>query len=215
MIDDLDRTLEALLKSELPADLLRNEQIAISFVPPDEKFPPPSVSLPALDLFLYDIRENRDLRSNEWIIDRQQNGTATKRRSPVRIDCSYLVTAWTNDTANTHALDEHRLLGEAMKVLLRYGTLPAMVLQGVLTTQEFPLPTVGLQPSREQSLPDLWRALGGKPKAALHYTVTLAIEPTAPVATERLVAKQGNIIQVKPTEEKENVQQNKRMKNGE
>lgn len=208
MIDDLDKTLEALLKNELPADLLQNEQIAVSFVPPDEKFPPPSVTLPAIDLFLYDIRENRDLRSNEWIIDRQQNGTATKRRSPVRIDCSYLVTAWTNDTERTHVLDEHHLLGEAMKVLLRYGTLPASVLQGVLTTQEFPLPAVSLQPGREQSMPDLWRALGGKPKAALHYTVTLAIEPTAPVATERLVGEKGNIIHLELAEAKGKIPRN-------
>lgn len=208
MIHDLDKTLETLLKRELPADIVK--EIAISFVPPDEKFPPQAVKLPALDLFLYDIRENRDLRDNEWIIERQQQErTATKRRAPVRIDCSYLVTAWTTDT-----LDEHRVLGAAMNVLLRYGTLPPDVLQGVLTTQEFPLPTVSLQPGREQSMPDLWRALGGKPKAALHYTVTLAIEPTAPVATERLVGEKGNIIDLKPTEAEENLRRNSKMEKG-
>ena len=33
-----------------------------------------------------------------------------------------------------------------------------------------------LQPGRLQSLGEFWQALGGKPKAALNYTVTFAVE---------------------------------------
>ncbi|HZA23826.1 MAG TPA: hypothetical protein VFA32_14705, partial [Dehalococcoidia bacterium] len=54
MIDDLDRSLEVLLRRELPQDLAG--QVTISFATPDDQFPPSSVSLPAIDLFLYDIR---------------------------------------------------------------------------------------------------------------------------------------------------------------
>jgi uncharacterized protein DUF4255 len=68
MIDDLDRTLEELLRRELPPDLVT--QVTISFVTPDDQFPPSSVSLPAIDLFLYDLRENRELRTNEWQLER-------------------------------------------------------------------------------------------------------------------------------------------------
>ena len=63
MIDDLDKTLEELLTHELPQALV--DQVAVTFVAPDDQFPPPSVTLPALNLFLYDVRENRELRSNE------------------------------------------------------------------------------------------------------------------------------------------------------
>jgi Pvc16 N-terminal domain len=179
MIDDLDRTLEALLKRELPPDLV--EQVTISFATPDDQFPPSSVTLPAIDLFLYDMRENRELRSNEWLVERQSDGTATKKRPPVRLDCSYLITAWASQSSTTPAQDEHHLLGEVMKVLLRHPTIPDEALQGSLRGQEPPLPASILQPGLLQSLGEFWQALGGKPKAALHYTVTIGVEVHKPV----------------------------------
>ena len=178
MINDLDSTLEQLLKRELPSSLVG--QISISFAAPDDKFPPQSVTLPAIDMFLYDVRENRELRSNEWIVERQSNGAVTQRRAPVRVDCSYLITAWPSDTSPNPAKDEHMLLGEVMMVLLRHPVIPAAVLQGSLTGQEPPLPAVTLLPGRLQSLGEFWQALGGKPKAALNYTVTIGVEPFKP-----------------------------------
>jgi hypothetical protein len=183
MIHDLDRTLEELLRRELPAELVgpgATTQVTISLATPDEQFPPSAVTLPAINLFLYDLRENRDLRSNEWHIERHSNGTITRQRPPVRVDCSYLITAWASDSSPTRAEDEHRLLGEVLQVLLRYPVLPADVLQGSLQGQEPPLRTVSLQQGYLQSLGEFWQALGGKPRAALHYTVTLAVDVQAP-----------------------------------
>src|SRR5215207_10417855 len=128
MIDDLDRTLEALLKRELPPGLV--EQVAVTFATPNDQFPPASVALPAVDLFLYDVRENRELRRVEPRVERQ-NGVVVQTPPPVRIDCSYLVTAWVADGSSS-ALDEHRLLGEVMRVLMRHPTLPDAILQGTL-----------------------------------------------------------------------------------
>jgi hypothetical protein len=178
MIDDLDRTLEELLRRELPPELVG--QVTISFATPDDQFPPSSVSLPAIDLFLYDLRENRELRTNEWQVERR-DGTATRKRPPARVDCSYLITAWASDSSTTPALDEHRLLGEVMRALLRHPTIPAEVLQGSLQGQEPPLPAAALQPDHLQSLGEFWQALGGKPKAAFHYTVTISVEVAEPV----------------------------------
>lgn len=182
MIDDLDKTVEELLKRELAPALV--EQIAISFAAPDSDFPPATVTLPAVDLFLYDIRENLELRNTQWIIEHKDDGTATRRRAPVRIDCSYLITAWSSDSSTTRALDEHRLLSEVMKVLLRHPTLPEVLLQGRLRGQEPPLPSSTLQPGRLQSVAEFWQALGGKPKAALNYTVTISVVDDQPVETE-------------------------------
>jgi hypothetical protein len=50
----------------------------------------------------------------------------------------------------------------------------------VLAAQEPPLPTSTLQPGRLQSLGEFWQALGGKPKAALNYSVTASVEVFAP-----------------------------------
>lgn len=180
MFDDLDKSIENLLKRELSPDLV--SQVTISFATPDNQFPPSTVSLPAIDLFLYDVRENRDLRDGEWRLERQSDGSAVRKAPLVRIDCSYLVTAWPSDSSPAPAKDEHRLLGEVMKALLRHSTLPSAVLEGSLQGQEPPLPASTLQPGRLQSLAEFWQALGGKPKATLSYTVTLGVEPTAPIA---------------------------------
>jgi hypothetical protein len=175
MIDALDRTLERFLSTELPDDLV--SQVTISFAAPDDQFPPTAVSLPAIDLFLYDVRENRELRSNEFAIERSGDGnSATKKRPPARIDCSYLVTAWASESAPNPAQDEHRLLGEAMKVLLRHRKIPDEFLQGSLAGQEPPVRALPLQPGQLQSLGEFWQALGGKPKAALNYTLTVTVD---------------------------------------
>ena len=133
MINDLDKTLEILLQRELPPELVSPDattRVTISFATPDREFPPPAVTLPAIDLFLYDIRENRELRSNEWLVERKGGTMAAKKRSPVRVDCSYLVTAWASGSSTTtQAQEEHHLLGEVLKVLLRHPSIPAEVLQ--------------------------------------------------------------------------------------
>ena len=200
MIDDLDRTIAALLRHErygLPPVLA--EQVQISFAAPDDEFPPQSVTLPAVDLFLYDVRENVELRSNEVFIERHGDGKAMRTRAPVRVDFSYLVTAWSSESVPDRAQDEHRLLGEVMQTLLRHRTIPEDVLQGVLVTQSPPLPASALQPGRLQSLGEFWQALGGKPKAALNYSVTLAIDVEAGqevrLVTDKLV-KVGTLEQV-------------------
>lgn len=192
MINDLADTLRALLLRELPRSLTTG-QISISFQPPDDQFPPQNVTLPAIDLFLYDIRENHDLRSNEWWTRRDANGKAARNLPPVRIDCSYLVTAWPSASTPSPAEDEHRLLGEVMIALLRFPTLPADVLRGRLRDQELPLPTAALQPGHLQSLGEFWQALGGKPKAALNYTATIAVQPFDAVEVPLVTASDANL----------------------
>jgi len=175
MIDDLDRSIQTLLEVGLPSALV--EQMTISFATPDDQFPPSSVSLPAIDLFLYDVRENRELRSNEWQIVHRDQEAFRQLPPELRIDCSYLVTTWASETSPTRAQDEHKLLGEAMMALSRHPTLPGNVLQGRLVGQEPPLPTATLQPGRLQSIGEFWQAMGGKPKPAFDYTVTIALQP--------------------------------------
>ncbi len=193
MIDDLDRTLEKLLKQELPEALVN--QITISFATPDDQFPPTSVTLPAIDLFLYDVRENRELRSNEWSVERGNDGRSISRQPPVRVDASYLITAWASESSTTPAHDEHHLLGEVMKVMLQYPTIPEDIVQGNLKGQDPPLPAIILQPGHLQSMGEFWQALGGKPKAALNYTVTISVEPFEAIEEHVVLEK---IIAIKP-----------------
>ncbi|HSI25935.1 MAG TPA: DUF4255 domain-containing protein [Aeromicrobium sp.] len=177
MIDDLDESLKVLLRRELPATI--SGQVSVSFAAPDDEFHS-AVRLPAVDLFLYDIRENVELRSNDDIVQRRSDGTGVRLRAPIRVDASYLITAWPGSSDKDRPEDEHRLLGEVMQALLRHRTLPQDVLRGSLADQALPLPVSTLQPGRLQSLGEFWQALGGKPKAALNYTVTFAVESARP-----------------------------------
>ncbi|MEB3360460.1 MAG: DUF4255 domain-containing protein [Synechococcales bacterium] len=175
MLDDLDSTLKQWLIHELP-DLQRSAEttVTISFDVPVESA---ITQKPAINLFLYDIRENLELRNSERTVQRNHNGTATRQRSPARIDCSYLITAWVN---SDDPQQEHHILGAVMKLLLRDRTLPEPVLQGSLRGQiPFPV-SIGLRSSYLQSLGEFWQAIGGKPKAVLHYTVTIAVPVDGP-----------------------------------
>ena len=185
MIHDLDQSIAALLRRELPG----RDQITVSFAAPDDQF---SVKPPAIDLFLYDLRENLELRGNDDLIERNADGTATTYQSPVRIDASYLITAWPGGTGahSDSSEDEHKLLGVVMRTLLRFRRLPRDVLKGSLANAQLPLPVTCMQQGRLQSLGEFWQALGGKPKAALNYMVTLAVDINEPVTAPIVIEKE-------------------------
>jgi Pvc16 N-terminal domain len=177
VIADLDTTLEALLKRELPAAIVA--ATAISFEAPDDHFATSGVAFPAIDLFLYDIRENTALRANEWIVERPAQGDLVRHPPLTRVDCSYLVTAWSSTSGPGRAQDEHKLLAEVLKVLVRFPVVPEELLVGELSGADPPLPMTSLTPGPLSSPAELWQALGGKPRAALNLTVTVAVVPTA------------------------------------
>jgi hypothetical protein len=179
MLDDLDATLAKLLRQELPKAVVG--QLAISFLAPSAEFPPSSVTPPALNLFLYDVREDREGRAGDWVLERDDAGKPAGRRAPpVRIECSYLITAWPSTVSSDPAGDEHRLLGEVIRVLARHPVVPASVLQGALKQQPPALPATSLQPGRLASIAELWQAAGGRPKAALTTTITLEVDTIEP-----------------------------------
>lgn len=195
MLYDLDLTLEEFLKAELPnlfGDSVSTTPIALTFVTPNPEF---LVTLPALNLFLYDIRENQELRSSSWSITRQNDGTATREPPQVRIDCSYLITMWTSDPKDFAT--EHKILGEVMQVLMSYSILPPTILQGKLADSDTPLRASILGQVKVQSLGELWQAMGGKPKATLNYTVTVPMPVNTggqnlPLVTNFLVSGESN-----------------------
>jgi hypothetical protein len=195
MFQDLDATLAALVARELAVT-----NVAVSFATPDDQFPPSDVGLPAISFFLYDVRENTDLRTNQWELERGDDGGFTRQRPPVRIDCSYLITAWPSGSAPDPADDEHRLLGEVLKVLLRHRAIPARYLQGELVGREPPLRAKILAENQLHSLGELWQAMGGRPKATLHYGVTLGVdvfgpEEVGPEVSEKILRLSQGLLQ--------------------
>jgi hypothetical protein len=185
MFNDLDSTLAELLRRELPPEIV--SQVSITFAAPGNDFPPASVTLPAIDLFLHELTEHRELRASEAWVERSADGAVTRTPPPLRVDCRYLVTAWGTANAPRPEEDEHRLLGEALRVLHRHRELPREALQGSLKSQAFPVRTAVLAPGNERANGDFWQALGGKPRAAFSFTVTIAVDPRPPEDAGRVV----------------------------
>ncbi|MEZ0471134.1 Pvc16 family protein [Luteimonas salinilitoris] len=170
MLDSLDETVEAVIRAGIPPRL--EDQIAISFARPDTDF---AATIPTLNLFLYRITENQELR-NRVPTAELQDGTYTGGLAPVRVDCSYLVTAWAAAGDQAPEKTEHRLLGWALKLLLQQRYVPDDLRKGVMKMQSMSLPTATIQ-SPAEPRGDFWLALGGKPRAALEYKVTIGVTP--------------------------------------
>ncbi len=171
MIRDLTQTLRTLLtQSGVPAELAAAQ---IVFERPTEQFNPTQATV---DLFLYDIRENVELRTNELTVERQ-NGQVNIRRPPLRVDCSYLVTAWSGGVSGDEsALQEHRLLSQVLQVFSRYSTIPNQFLQGSLANQEPPLPMVTAKANGLKEPAEFWTSLGTQLRASIGVKVTIAME---------------------------------------
>ncbi|NIE58654.1 MULTISPECIES: Pvc16 family protein [unclassified Burkholderia] len=167
MIDDLSRTLQAILVKSAPAPL---KDILLTFDRPDDSFDPQHTTL---NLFLYDLRENLELRSNELTIEKLNNQSVT-HKAPMRLDCSYLATAWPVGGADL-AMQEQLLLAQTLQTFGRFPTIPANFLQGALRIQEPALPMVALHPDAVKNLAEFWTSLGTRLRASLTVTVTISV----------------------------------------
>jgi hypothetical protein len=164
MIHDVDESLRELTKR----DVLNGAKVEISFEAPNKDWSSRR-NAPALNLYLYDVREDLTRRQVQFEEHRDANGFVTDRRTPPRMyKLSYLVTAWTQRPE-----DEHRLLSAVISCFIRFDALPKEILQGDLAQQAFPLRvTVGLPLPADRSISDVWNALGGELKPSVDLVVT-------------------------------------------
>lgn len=178
MIQDIDETLRRLLVAELgrvPGCPVRDpEQIT---------FEPPAAAEAVRDgeahvnLYLHDLRENVEMRDESFrVLRKPEEGMAGRRRGPVRLNVSYLVTVYASeDTAA-----EHRLLAEVLGVFLRCLVAPVEHLAGILEGQgPHTLLLEVAQPDHLANMdpPGLWQAMGGKLRPALSLVATAPFDP--------------------------------------
>lgn len=179
MITDLNDTLKQILIKKAALD---PAEVGITFEAPNREWSS-SISKPTVNLYLYDIRENHQLRKMEWSIETDKNGMATRRKSPNRIDLSYLVTVWSNNIE-----DQHRLLWRILSVLFQNPILPQEFLHGPLAEQEYAITTTTAQPDGLFNNPsDFWAALDNEIRPSINFVVTLpldlAISFTSPIVS--------------------------------
>ncbi len=170
MLADLDESLRLLLQEQLAKHGF--ELVQIVFDAPTKDWAS-TLSAPTLNLFLYDIRETKDLRPSDWESRNGEDGRRYDSRPPLRVDVAYAVTAWTRNVE-----DEHRMLSQALAILFAFPILPRDELTGSLRngSQRFPLHTRIAQ-ERSDGGSNFWTAVGGQYKASLDYVVTLSCEP--------------------------------------
>jgi hypothetical protein len=173
MIKDLDATISNLLKNHATGGSeLANAEIKFDL--PDSKWRQ-KVNKLTVNCYLYDIRENTDLRTNEPVMRRSLDGLrASRLRPPVRIDCAYAITAWS--VANTDAvLEEHRVLSQVLKILLAFPQVPVADRVGFMTQQPPPYPWIIATADATRNMPEFWKALDQELKPSLNYVVTLGM----------------------------------------
>jgi len=172
MISDLDETIRQILIKDLP---VKNGEIDIKFEQPKREWSA-RVSKPTVNLFLYDIRENNILRQSQWEHIREKNGTYTKKRSPMRVDCFYMLTTWASDPE-----DEHRLLTRSIMALYRYPILPEDRLVGMMRNPLFEVQAHLAAHDRLTNPAEVWASLDNEMRPSVSYVVSLALDPWSEV----------------------------------
>ena len=169
MFHEVDEGLRLLMKSEA----LQGSDVEVVFDAPTKEWAGRR-NTPTIDVYLYDIREELDRRSNGPIELRNEEGIVTQRLPPPRwYKLSYLVTAWTQRPE-----DEHRLLAACLACFIKHDYLPGAYATGSLGQLGLSIPVlIGYPPPQDRSISDVWTALGGELKPSLDLVVT------APTAT--------------------------------
>ncbi|HEY8550339.1 MAG TPA: Pvc16 family protein [Vicinamibacterales bacterium] len=174
----------------------------VGFQPPDQDWRNHvgTLSGTALNVYLVALAENRKLRSNER--DREfRDGHAYDRRAPRRLDCHYLITAWSPvapSALTEPSLDEHALLYETAAVLSNAEPLiPRRIYAPSPLPATFPaaiadveLPSVVLASDGLPQMSDFWSTVEWRWKPAVHLTVTLPLvydqQIEGPMVTTRI-----------------------------
>jgi hypothetical protein len=206
MIDALDNIIGQLFLTTID-EITSSSQIG--FEPPDDKWRAYVSNLGtggkpvnALNVYLADLKENRVLRSNERVRD-FQNGLFTETPAPRRVDCHYLISAWSSATANLPTVEptvyEHALLYKAVASLMDAEPFVATQIYGSAglpmgfpdIIADFQLPSTILPVEGFPKLAEFWgatRTVHWKPAIYLIVTlpVVLPLKIAGPMVTTRI-----------------------------
>lgn len=166
MLHLLDESLEAFLRAEVP---LSQRQVDVSFEAPDDEWGA-RVSKPTVNLFLWDVRKNMEERESGMGLVEDEDGKKFRAPPKPRVDCRYLVTAWTTDVK-----DEHQLLGSLLTAFLTNHEIAPDYLQGAYAAVR-PIPTMKASLPNGDDNTDFWTALGGQIKPGLDLVVTATVD---------------------------------------
>ena len=171
----LDETLQGLIQRELGG--VGVGPVEVTFEAP-ERDRAATWRSPAVNLFLYHLREPELPRDRTWHTSTGNGGGAILDRGPVRVECSFAVTVWAQAV-----MEEHQVLSQVLSILLAYPELPPEMLPPELHVGEPPvaLPT-RVAHRKGEGHSDFWNAIGSPYKLSFEYAVTVFFIPGVTVA---------------------------------
>ena len=170
MFADLDETIRQILIKGIPLDL---SEVDVSFEAPDRDWSG-RLSRPTVNCFLYDVRENLDLRAIDFEQMRNNGKGTTPRSASPRAS----MPRTRSRSGPAPPRTSTSCCGGTLVVLFRNPILAEDVLQGSLKNQIFPTPTKVIQPNQARANPaELWQSIDNRIRPALTYTVTVPLDP--------------------------------------
>lgn len=145
---------------------------------------------PTINLFLFDLHENTELRQNNFETTRA-NGQGIRRLPPRRINLQYMVSALT-----TEVDDAHRLLWRTLVTLLKYPELPLELLPDDVVHLQTPLTARVTEPEDGTKLLSIWGSLGADPRPALSYIVTVPLDIELAIQSPLTLTRRTSYINV-------------------
>lgn len=145
-----------------------------------------------LTLFLYSVTENPHLKNQEM-----RNLSPTQLGyPPSTLDLYYLLTTYASNLIpdrTERTLEEHRILGRAMRIFYDNGILSGTTLQGSLAGTDEELRIV-LNPISLDDVNKIWTTFQEVPyRLSVSYLVTpVRIDSTRSISTQRVVSKEMN-----------------------
>jgi len=189
MISLIDEAIKDFLIKE--ASLL---DVDVSFEVPTKEWSG-GLDKTTINLYLFDIRENTELRKNQWEAVRNNDGTITQQKPPARVDLFYIVTPYSTSTQqNAKILEEHHLLSKILAVVHNYSFIPKEPyltdnLLGISPIPEIPIEAVHPKFLDEQGGFQIWSALDQFLKPAVYIKVTIPIELQQKIKSTMALAK--------------------------
>lgn len=193
MFSQLTNALRELLHLDSAPKPVKNADI--SFDRPAENYQPGKT---CINLFLFDVRERADLKNSEPVIQRHADGkTVFISQPPMRVACSYLVTAWIDggQTGQIAILKQHGLLADALLAFSATPTLSGDKLsddtQAWLREQPYAVELALMQSDLTKNMSEFWTAVGGKLRPSFTLTATVAmVAATAPDVVALVTSKE-------------------------
>jgi hypothetical protein len=177
-IGDVTQTLQDLLTAQQsPANLF---DVSLNS-PAEETLDPNNTTRPKVNLFLFRVTENAFIQNQDWIPD----GVSNLLFPPLALNLFYVLTPFAENK-----LDEHRVLGEAMRIFHDNGVVRTPNLKGSLenTAEEIKIDLVQLA---VEDLTRIWTALAKPYRLSVGYEVRTVMVDSS---VERQVGRATEIV---------------------